>query len=216
MSAEPSKLDAQAGASGGANSTESKPAVAGSPGVKKFQQSVSQRDDRSDDPEEELWRGGYSAKDMVGAWLLMGLATVVVLGAAVWADIALAPTFMNTAFWLALVGVIAVLWLALLVRLMLVKWSVDYRLTSQRLIHKKGILKRTTDRVEVIDMDDVAFQQGLLQRMMGVGDITIHSSDTSHPLFVLRGIDDVSEVAGKMDTARRKERVRRGIHVERI
>jgi hypothetical protein len=52
--------------------------------------------------------------------------------------------------------------------------------------------------------------------MMGVGDITILSSDQSHPKLVMRGIDNVVEVAAKLDAARRKERVRRGVHVEQV
>jgi hypothetical protein len=104
----------------------------------------------------------------------------------------------------------------LLLRLVLIKWSVEYRLSSHRFVHKKGILRRKIDRIEVIDMDDIAFQQSLLQRMMGVGDITILSSDISDPKLVLKGIDNVVEVAGKLDTARRKERVRRGVHIEQI
>ena len=37
------------------------------------------------------------------------------------------------------------------------KMGVYYELTTQRFIHKAGILKRTSDRLEVIDIDDVTF-----------------------------------------------------------
>ena len=153
---------------------------------------------------------------MVGLWLVAGFVSVAVLGVALWANFAFGPAWMNGLFWIGVAAALAVIWIGLALRLILLRISVDYRLTNQRLIHKEGVLKRVSDRVEVIDMDDIAFQQGLLQRMMGVGDITILSSDQSHPKLVMRGIDNVTEVAATLDTARRKERVRRGVHVEQV
>lgn len=181
----------------------------------RFQQAFN-RSGRTDDPEEEIWHGGYSAKDMVGMWIIAGFISVAVLGVALWANFAFSPPWMNGLFWIGIVAALALLWIGLTMRLLLLRISVDYRLTTQRLIHKQGIFKRVSDRVETIDMDDIAYAQGLLQRMMGVGDITILSSDQSHPKLVMRGIDDVAEVAHKLDVARRKERVRRGVHVEQV
>jgi membrane protein YdbS with pleckstrin-like domain len=93
---------------------------------------------------------------------------------------------------------------------------VHYELTSQRFIHQTGILTRATDRIEVIDIDDVSFTQGPVQRMLGVGRITVTSSDRSHPLLHMIGIGDVKSVAGLIDDVRRKERRRRSLHIEAI
>ena len=68
----------------------------------------------------------------------------------------------------------------------------------------------------LIDIDDVTFSQGLVQRMVGVGTIRIVSSDRSHPELFLYGIADVQEVAETLDDVRRKERRRRGLHIEAI
>jgi uncharacterized membrane protein YdbT with pleckstrin-like domain len=94
------------------------------------------------------------------------------------------------------------------------KWSVAYRLTNQRFVHRRGLLAIRTDRIETIDIDDVAFTQGIIERMMGVGTIRLTSTDRSDPELILRGIEKVQEVASLMDGARRKERVRRGLHIE--
>ena len=94
--------------------------------------------------------------------------------------------------------------------------SVHYQLTTQRFIHKSGILKRVTDRIEVIDIDDVTYEQGIVQRMLGVGKIRITSSDRSHPELVLSGINDVATIADLIDDTRRAERRRRGVHIETI
>ena len=52
--------------------------------------------------------------------------------------------------------------------------------------------------------------------MFGVGSIKISSSDRSHPELVLLGIEDVKNIADTIDDVRRKERRRRGLHIESI
>ena len=108
------------------------------------------------------------------------------------------------------------LWLFLGLLLALKKLNVHYRLTTQRLVHKVGILRRITDRIESIDMDDVRYEQGIIDRLLRSGAITIRSSDRTHPAIVLKGINDVHHVAQLMDDARRRERVRRGLHIESV
>lgn len=154
------------------------------------------------DVEHDLWTGGYSGKAMYGTWLLGGLVTIGLVAGA----FALPP-----------VGfAIPVLWIILIAVLAYKKLSVHYELTTQRFIHKSGILKRVTDRIEVIDIDDVTYEQGLVQRMLGVGTIRISSSDRTHPELVLTGIDSVQEIANTIDDVRRKERRKRGLHIESI
>jgi membrane protein YdbS with pleckstrin-like domain len=163
-------------------------------------------DDESDD---ELWEGGYSGKAMFGSWLSASVVTVIGVVAA----FMLPWGWYN---WLGLLLLIVVVWGGLACTLAYRKWSVYYQLTGQRFIHRTGILKRTTDRIEVIDIDDVTYQQGLVQRMVGVGTIRISSSDRTHPELVLLGIEDVQRVADMIDDVRRKERRRRGLHIESI
>lgn len=158
------------------------------------------------DPEQELWEGGYSPKAMYGTWILLALATLGLVIACFLAS-PLLP------LWLIAIPVIWLIGGGLLAYRRL---NVYYTLTSQRFIHKQGILKRVTDRIEVIDMDDVTFEQGIVQRLLGVGNIQITSSDRSHPKLNLMGIDNVVEVADLLDDVRRKERRRRGIHIESI
>ena len=96
------------------------------------------------------------------------------------------------------------------------KMSVHYLLTNQRFIHESGFLRRVTNRIEVLDMDDIAFEQTLLERMFGVGTIRILSSDCSTPELLLRGIDNVAEISNLIDNTRRTERRKRGLHIENI
>jgi uncharacterized membrane protein YdbT with pleckstrin-like domain len=92
--------------------------------------------------------------------------------------------------------------------------SVHYELTNQRFIHQRGILVRTTDRIDVVDIDDVTFRQGIIQRMLGVGTIILAGSDKTHPKLTLVGIDQVDKVSAMIDEVRRKERRRRSVHID--
>jgi membrane protein YdbS with pleckstrin-like domain len=162
-----------------------------------------------EDPEEVLWEGRFSKLAMIGWWVSAGLftAAAIVLGLLVGFD--------GTQWtWAAIV--IAAVWLGLILWLLYQQFSIRYSVTSQRLIHERGILWRQTDRIEAIDIDDVSITQGPIARMVGVGNVKIVSSDQSTPLFYLQGIDDARAVATMIDEVRRKERRKRGVHIESV
>ena len=162
--------------------------------------------DDDDDEEVSLWIGGYSAKAMVGSWMLAALASVLFVAGSIYFKLP----------WLIPLALVSLTWIFVMLVLAYRKMGVYYELTTQRFIHKAGILKRTSDRLEVIDIDDVTFSQGLIQRIMNVGNIRISSSDTTHPELLLIGIENVHEIADNIDDVRRKERRRRGLHIEAI
>ena len=163
---------------------------------------------RTDSPEEELWQGTYSPKAMAGAIATSALLTVVIVAAWI--------VYREQVWWWLPLGVIVVMWAAAGGQLAYRMFSVRYRLTNQRFFHEKGILSRVTDRIEVIDMDDITFMQGILDRMFNTGTIKVTSSDRTHPELILLGIENVKDVAAKIDAARRQERIRRGLHIEQI
>ncbi|QDU94273.1 PH domain-containing protein [Lignipirellula cremea] len=168
--------------------------------------------DVSDDEEVQLWEGGYSGKSMVGSWVIAVLATIGAgVGSAFIPDFKLLPQT-----WMAIAGVVLLMWVGLGLQLAYRKMSVHYELTTQRFIHKKGLLSRVTNRIEVIDIDDVALKQGMVERMLNVGSIELISSDQSDPRLQLDGVADVQHVFDVIDDARRKERRRRGLHIEAI
>lgn len=174
----------------------------------KFRNAMASRDG-DDPPEQELWQGKYSSRAMVGAWIgaalfSLGLIMTAMLG-----------SFSGTG-WIATATVIPLVWLGLLARLFYRQLGEHYFLTNQRFIHERGLLWREIDRIEAIDIDDVSFQQGPIERALGVGTIRIRSSDESHPNMELPGIEKVRDVAEMIDEVRRQERRKRGLHVEAI
>ena len=145
--------------------------------------------------ENELWTGGYSPKAMYGGWIAAALATIAGLIAVI-----LLPSQGPIRWWIFGVGTL-VIWGGLLVTLAYRRMSVKYRLTNQRLFHEQGILRRVTERIELIDIDDVTMEQGLMERLFGVGTVHVTSSDRSSPELLMPGIDDVKAVADTIDHA---------------
>lgn len=164
------------------------------------------RSSSATDEEATLWSGGYSGKAMVGSWIAAIIVSAGLGAGAIFAPPG-APIF---------IGVIVLIWFALIIVLVYRKMSIHYDVTSHRFNHQSGILTRTSDRIEMIDIDDVTFTQGIVERMFNVGTIKLSSSDRTHPVLQLIGISDVKRVADLIDDARRKERRKRGVHIESI
>jgi uncharacterized membrane protein YdbT with pleckstrin-like domain len=143
---------------------------------------------------------------MIGSFVGAGLLTIAIIVGCI--------LFPVAAIWL--IPVAAAVWILVLTVLGYRRLNIHYRLTSQRFFHQKGILTRTTDRIEVIEMDDVTYTQNIFERMFGVGTIKITSSDSTHPVLVMIGIDNVQDVSEIIDKARRKELTRRGLRIESV
>jgi len=173
----------------------------------RFRQSVTSRQTGNEDPDNEqtLWEGNYSPKAMLG---YASVITAVSIGLIVVSVLYNIPTLT-----VALL-ICAAVWLVLGLVYASRRFGIHYELTSQRFIHQTGLISRRTDRIEVIDIDDVSFFQGPVQRILGIGTIDIASTDRSHPHVVMPGIANVKEVAGLIDDIRRKERKKRSLHIQ--
>jgi uncharacterized membrane protein YdbT with pleckstrin-like domain len=176
----------------------------------RLQQAADQQRAEMDEPEEAIWQGTFSSRAMIGNWILAGVVTVILPIVILVADIG------NPYMWWGYLALSIGMWLWFALQLAARRMTVRYYLTSQRLIHESGLLKRVTDRMEVIDIDDVSIEQRVVERMMGVGSIKIISSDRTHPELWMRGIENVRQVATLIDDVRRKERRKRALHIEAI
>lgn len=155
--------------------------------------------------EKMLWEGGYSAKAMTGTWLGVMIVSIAL--------VAVSTIYQSPPLPIAL-GLVAAIWLLVGCVYAYRRLGYHYELTTQRFIHQGGVLSRQTDRIEVIDIDDVSFFQGPVQRILGIGTIDITGSDRTHPHLMMKGIADVKTVAGLIDDTRRKERKRRSLHIQ--
>lgn len=173
----------------------------------RYQAIIAQRAATSGATEERsLWKGGYSPKAMYGTWAISALVTIVAL--------VLVGMFAaeQRNVWLIVAAAILIWWCIAIGSYIYRRLGVHYELTTQRFVHQVGVFTRQTDRIEVIDIDDVSYKQGVIQRMLGVGTIELTGSDRSHPNLVMYGIDRVPEIASLIDDVRREERRRRSLH----
>ncbi len=170
-----------------------------------LQQKAVQVRHAGDVAEQELWRGTYSYKAMLAPAIGAGVASLVGLIIMIWM-----PPLVR---WIIL-GAILVLWLWLGLSIMRKRIGIHYRLTNQRFFIESGVFRRVTDRIEVIDINDMEFVQDFFERFFDVGSIMVSSTDRSVPKVTLDGIEHVEAVFNLIDQARRAERNRRGLYIE--
>jgi membrane protein YdbS with pleckstrin-like domain len=168
---------------------------------------------------ETLWVGRYSFKGIVPWMILAGL--VLILLAFVgwwvashewkwWGDWG-GRWFWQTT-WIGVIGV----WLW---QLLLFAWrrlAHRYRLTPQTFFHERGIVFRSTSPIEIVGIDDMTFEQTILERLFGVGTIRLLSKDMSDPMVVMKGLPNVKDAFAKIDQARRAERRARAVRVDNV
>lgn len=159
-----------------------------------------------DVPEETLWEGSYSPKAMLGLAVGCAVLSFVLLVVAI--------AYASGAFRMVLLLSIVVLWIAAAGWLAAKRLGIRYKLTTHMFYHQRGVLTRVTDRIELIEVHDVTYQQGLFERMVDVGAIKVESSDRTHPVFFVTGVEHVEQVAQTIDKARRSEQVRRGRRID--
>ncbi len=82
-------------------------------------------------------------------------------------------------WWAPLLGLIiaAVLMTVLVVRIR----SVRYRVSNYRIDYERGLLSKDIDTLELWHVEDIKFHQSLLDRILGIGSITVVSHDETTP-----------------------------------
>jgi uncharacterized membrane protein YdbT with pleckstrin-like domain len=68
--------------------------------------------------------------------------------------------------------------------------STQYRVTNQRVLIEQGVFSKTVDEIDLRYVDDSTFTQSLMDRILGIGSVTLMSSDTNTPRYMLRSIKD--------------------------
>ena len=89
--------------------------------------------------------------------------------------------------------------------------STRYRLTTQRLFAETGLIAKNLEEVELFRVKDVTLRQGVLDRLLGVGTVTVLSTDDTAPELELAGIRDPLAAKEVLRTAFRAARQREGL-----
>lgn len=137
-----------------------------------------------DEKEEVYYQGSPSLLGSIGQLLLCGLLAV----GAIIGTIALAPF----GWFIPVLGVLAAA--VLLVLPVLLVRSTRYRVTSYRIDYERGLFSKSIDTLELWHVDDIKFHQSFLDRLVGVGQIMIKSTDDSTPELLLQALPDPRSV----------------------
>ena len=63
-----------------------------------------------------------------------------------------------------------------------------YRISNYRIDFERGLLSRSIDTLELWHVEDISFHQSLMDRILGVGTITIISHDDTNPRLEIKSI----------------------------
>ena len=86
-----------------------------------------------------------------------------------------------------------------------------YELTSQRLRRRSGILDRKLDELELFRVKDYTMEQPFLLRMLGLGNLTLITSDATTPTVAIKAIADVEKVREMLRQVVQSERDRKRV-----
>ena len=116
-------------------------------------------------------------------WVLLGVVVIALPIVLEWRDW---PHGIHLPWWVFLAAAVVGIILAL------VPWlrvkSVGYRITNYRIDVERGLIGRTIDTLELWHVEDVRFRQSVIDRILGVGDITVLSHDDTNPSVTLVGL----------------------------
>jgi uncharacterized membrane protein YdbT with pleckstrin-like domain len=68
--------------------------------------------------------------------------------------------------------------------------ATTYTITNQRVLIEQGVFTKTVDEIDLRYVDDSQFLQTLTDRILGIGNVTLISSDKTSPRYVLRSVKD--------------------------
>jgi uncharacterized membrane protein YdbT with pleckstrin-like domain len=142
--------------------------------------------------EETLWKGTPSPMLLAGhiAGILVTLIAIPAL--AYFFSTTMDPSSaqqLRTFGWIA-TGILALVQLIAFLIAWLHLRSTMYTITNQRVLTERGIFAKTVDEIDLRYVEDSSFTQSFVHRLLGIGDVTIMSSDKTTPRYLLRAIHD--------------------------
>jgi uncharacterized membrane protein YdbT with pleckstrin-like domain len=143
--------------------------------------------------EETLWQGSPSAMLLAGhvAGMVLVLVAIPLLTqffASTMPDLERASG-MRRFEWYATAVLLVIQAIAFLIAWIRLH-STMYRVTNQRVLVEQGIFSKTVDEIDLRYVEDSTFNQNLVERILGIGSVTLMSSDKNTPRYVLRSIKD--------------------------
>ncbi len=139
----------------------------------------------ADDREEVYYEGSPMIRGQLGKiflWTILGLVFLAL--PIVWRILQREGQW--PIWWITLACIVLGL-LFLLIPVLIVK-SVRYRISNYRIDYERGIFGKRIDTLELWHVEDIRFDQSFLDRILGVGNITVISHDDTTPNLTMIGI----------------------------
>jgi uncharacterized membrane protein YdbT with pleckstrin-like domain len=103
-----------------------------------------------------------------------------------------------------LVWIVALVGVALTVLVGFVKRiATDYVITDRRLHIKRGIISRTIQETRLVRVQNVNYNQSVLQRILQIGDVDFDTAAGDDYNFVFSGVAQPEDVVHQVDRATR-------------
>jgi membrane protein YdbS with pleckstrin-like domain len=144
---------------------------------------------REGDPEKVYYEGSPLVRGNIGSLLLFFLLAVLFIAGPViyrYSQGEWMTWWVNLA--MVVIGII------LLVAPVIWARTIRYRISNYRIDYERGLLSKTIDTTELWHVDDIRFHQSLIERILGVGTITIFASDQTSASLPLRGLPKPREI----------------------
>ena len=98
--------------------------------------------------------------------------------------------------------IVRLVWRGLVLR------SHSYRLSNQRLLVESGVFSKTIDEIDLRTVDDITFHQSFVERLLGLGEIGIVSSEPDVQGGALRRGGMRARLMGVSDPRAVREQIR--------
>ena len=157
-------------------------------------------------PEQLLWQGSPSIALLYGKLLRLIIRFVLLVLVGYFAFTRGLPALASSqSQWGTFVdehasnfrlGIIGLLVIALIPSVLALVMAVarnrttHYLVTNQRIIIESGLFSRSLEEIDMRSVDDIEFRQSFLERMFGIGEIAVVSTDKVAPRRALHGIRD--------------------------
>jgi uncharacterized membrane protein YdbT with pleckstrin-like domain len=131
-------------------------------------------------PTEPLLRIRPSLRSFAGLYVVLGALCVAIWWLGARFDTGLGPLVIAVAGPIPLLIGIGYSWL--------VRLGAEYRLYPDSLEIESGLISRSVDNLQFFRVRDLGLRQSLPGRLLGVGDVSVTSTDQSTPHLIIRGV----------------------------
>jgi len=86
--------------------------------------------------------------------------------------------------------------------------TLSYKITSQRIIMSWGLVGKKQEDIELVRIEDISVRQSLTEKLEGIGNILIFSSDKTTPALELKSVPNPLQLKELLRKAIRDEKAR--------